>query len=371
MRYTKRQREALPLIQYYFRCERSSPVKGFTWLCRAVCDRTSIIREEPAFLVPKSYLDGSMSESTISPDGKYHFEASIISLTDERRYSSKSILSQAGHPSPQVLDFQQMGGLVGLFSPDSKFLVGFTVHDSHFLTLPEIREEEYRFQGSFYLVECATRKARRLFTPIHPRGGCFYRWGWYPNSRHIWLWCVEHEPDERKAHIYRYDVRSHRRQVLLGKEREAIFDDWYLQDPRYRYPRSHFPVSQEDADKPLLVYARNQAVRLCVKDALKANGSAEVFVEWRDGRRQRLLGKGEHRWLLIRPLDISDDGRWGVLECLDGRKSEKGYVEEWISAEVQVWDVVAGRNYIYLTKHGSHLQFARDAKGAVMFGSAL
>ncbi len=338
------------------------------------------------------YHEESVIELLISLNGKYAIESNYLALSEPKVYISTTLFWSLGDPIPKELDIP--GILDGIFSPNSRLFAGFlsesgvkvelffttcsTLNRSPlnqgFLTGFLTQGGDKREEGAFYLVDCPTRKVQHLFGPLHPEEpeeeeNCSYDWGWYPDSRHIWFWCWKHEPDERKARIYKYDVVRRRRQLLRGQEREAIFHDWDLHDPRYRSSGLVDPSEKWD----LLTYARNHSVRVRVKDALEANSSAEVFIEWRDGRRQRLLGKGEHQWLRIRPLDITDDGRWVLLECWDGRKSERGHVEEWVLVEYQVWDTVAKRSYVYFRDRyalGMDPQFARDARGRVMFGSA-
>ncbi len=362
MRYANCRYERLPLIQSYLSCEHSAPVpKGFLWLCRVLRNRAAVVLKQPLFVVPEgqSYLEISTQHYYISPNEKYAIISDYLALSKPDVYTATTLLLSSGDSTPKELDIP--GILYGIFSPDSKLFAGFLTESG-----------DKREEGAFYLVDCPTRKVQRLFDPLHSREEehCSYSWGWYPDSRHIWFRCWMHEPDERKTRIYKYDVLRRQRQLLRGREREAIFYEWELRDPRYR--SSGLVDLSEKWD--LLAYARNHSVRVRVKNALEeANSSAEVFVEWRDGRRLRLLGKGEHRWLQIRPLDITDDGRWILLKCLDGRKSEKGYVEEWVLVEYQVWDAVAKRSYVYFRDRyglGWEPQFARDATGAVIFGSA-
>lgn len=217
-----------------------------------------------------------------------------------------------------------------LFSPDSRFLCGFS------------KEGAYRAGvGGFYVVECATRRVRLLFR-LEPSKDFTYRWGWYPDSRHIW-YALGKVFEEKKATIYKCNIFSRMQTSLQGAEREAVFKDWDLLDPRYRYK----PLME---NAPAFAYARNHQIRVRVEPVREwskaKQGESEVYVEKRSGQSRRLIRRGEHQWMRIQPLDVSEDGQWILLKC------EKMYQaanqrRESIRSELIVWHAPTKQHRVY------------------------
>ncbi|MEJ5384807.1 MAG: hypothetical protein WHS44_08005 [Fimbriimonadales bacterium] len=108
------------------------------------------------------------------------------------------------------------------FSPDGRFLCGYGGGE----------EEE------MIVVDCATRRVRRLATPEYPRDtedpNADYRFGWYPDSRHIWYQEDVGALDYHRLRASKQDVVSGRRWVLKGRQLDEVYREWALLDPRYR-----------------------------------------------------------------------------------------------------------------------------------------
>ena len=160
------------------------------------------------------------------------------------------------------------------------------------------------------VVECATWRVRRLATLRCAAGSdsdysCNHRFGWYPDSRHIWY--QEDLPglrrDYRRVAAYKQDVVSGRRRVLRGRDLDAVYNDWEMLNPRYR--DGDFGM---DGDRAF-AYSPCQRVRVQVEpiDILErwAAGLQQVCVEWRDGCSQVVIERGRHKWHSILPLDVT------------------------------------------------------------------
>jgi hypothetical protein len=217
-----------------------------------------------------------------------------------------------------------------VFSPDSRFLCGFT------------KDGAYRAGvGSFYVVECATRKARLLFRLRSPQDFT-YKWGWYPDSRHIW-YALGKSYEEEKVTIYKCDISSGTQALLQGVAREAVFKDWDLLDSRYRY-KSLTENAQAFA------YARNHQIRVRVEPIHEwgeaKQGEPEVYVERRGGQSRRLIRRSEHQWMRIQPLDVSEDGQWILLKC-EKMYQEANQTTQSIRSELIVWHAPTKQHRVY------------------------
>ncbi|MDW8320125.1 MAG: hypothetical protein RMM08_02070, partial [Armatimonadota bacterium] len=90
---------------------------------------------------------------------------------------------------------------------------------------------------------------------------------------------------------------------MQGTAREAVFKEWDLLDPRYRYKA--LPEKGR-----AFAYSLSRQVRVRVeppgKWATASRGEPEVYVERRSGPSRRLIRRGEHQWMRVLPLDVSD-----------------------------------------------------------------
>ena len=139
---------------------------------------------------------------------------------------------------------------------------------------------------------------------------------------------------------------------MRGELRKQPFQDWDLLDPSYRYTSM--------TNSQAFAYARNHQVRVRVEpirgwsDAKP--GMAQVYVEWRNGQLQQLIRKGEHKWILIRPKDISADGQWVLLLCQNLIKDAEG--RGLISSDLVAWNTQTKRRYVY-SEAAAGWQFVR------------
>jgi hypothetical protein len=276
----------------------TTPPEGYRWVYlhrttwRYPKDKATEESKEstPLFLLPKDHQYGMYSPrsplcyNSLSPDGKFYcFE------TLEATYCVKV------QPYSEPLVLPRRHRLK--FSPDSRFLCGYGSIDS-------------TEKGVMIVVECATWRVRRLATLRCAAGSdsdysCNHRFGWYPDSRHIWY--QEDLPglrrDYRRVAAYKQDVVSGRRRVLRGRDLDAVYNDWEMLNPRYR--DGDFGM---DGDRAF-AYSPCQRVRVQVEpiDILErwAAGLQQVCVEWRDGCSQVVIERGRHKWHSILPLDVT------------------------------------------------------------------
>jgi len=210
------------------------------------------------------------------------------------------------------------------------------------------------------VVECATRRVRRLATLRCPIAGtestyCVHRFGWYPDSRHIWY--QEDLPELRRGYhqvvAYKQDVVSGRRWVLRGRDLDAVYNDWEMLNPRYRDGDSGMGGDRAFA------YSSCQQVRVRVEPIRTLErweaGLQQVWVEWRDGRSQVVIERRRHEWHSILPLDVTGDGRWVLLSVLHMPRSEElpvvsgqGVVGAY--SELLAVDTLTGRRYCYVRR---------------------
>jgi len=200
------------------------------------------------------------------------------------------------------------------------------------------------------VVDCATRRVRRLATPEYPRDTedpyTAYRFGWYPDSRHIWYQEDVGALDYHRLRAYKQDVVSGRRWVLKGRQMDEVYRDWALLDPRYRWG----PVGMDD--NSAFRYSPRQQVRVRVKPLFEGNslryrpGHQQMSVEWRDGRSRVVIERGQHPWVQILPRDVTEDGRW-VLLSVGKQKDEENFHSELLAVEVPT-----DRRYSYVELSG-------------------
>ncbi len=187
------QEETFPLLESM--CEddgKLSAPKGFIWLLRCIRNSERIVKNEPLFLVPRLSLDEG--HRALSPNGRYYYHSDFIASPDNPDdYAATTLFWERGQSMPHKLPISSL--FYAVFSPDSRFLCGFA------------KDGAYRAGvGSFYVVECATRKARLLFRLRSPQDFT-YKWGWYPDSRHIW-YALGKSYEEEKVTIYKCDISS-------------------------------------------------------------------------------------------------------------------------------------------------------------------
>jgi len=306
--------------------DRSAP-EGHVWISlhRAILRyREGKIFEErqksiPLFLIRSDYQP---RDAALSPDGKfYYFEA--LHATYCGRVDDP-------HFKPIVLD-----GLYRLrFSPDSRFLCGYGGVDHEMI-----------------VVEYATRRVRRLAVPEYSystESEPSYRFGWYPDSRHIWYQedTLEVRRNYHQGRAYKQDVVSGRRWVLRGRQLDAVYSDWAMLDPRYRMG----PVGMDG--HRAFFYSPGQRVRVRVEPfledfSLRQAGRQQVFIEWRGGKSRVVIERG-HRWHSVLPVDVAEDGRWALLSVEEKEAGER--YEYWQASyrELLAVDVLTGKRYSYV-----------------------
>ncbi|GIV04955.1 MAG: hypothetical protein KatS3mg016_0530 [Fimbriimonadales bacterium] len=306
--------------------DRSAP-EGHVWMSlhRVILryHEGKIIEERlkslPLFLNRAGYQPRSWS---LSPDGNfYHYET--LHATYCGRVSDP--------PSEPIV----LGSLYRLrFSPNSRFLCGYGG-----------REDE------MVVVECATRRVRRLATPEYSydtEDNPSYRFGWYPDSRHIWYQedTLEVRRDYRQGRGYKQDVLSGRRWLLRGRQLEKVYSDWVMLDPRYRMG----PVGM-DGDRAFF-YSPSQRIRVRVEPISadyinRQAGRQQVFLEWRNGHSRLVIERG-HRWHRVLPVDVTEEGRWVLLSVEEWNAGEDmGYMKSSYR-ELLAVDVLTGKRYSYV-----------------------
>lgn len=313
----------------FIRCEggydrRLTAPKGFVWLLECIRDPHRIVRRTPAFLVPQYSLDSAYGWRAYAPNEQYRYESGLFALDEPfDAYSTTTLFWQRGQPKPKKIPLP--GVFYARFSPDSRFLFGYV--DKGYPT-----DAKFEPAGTFYLVECKTRKISLSFRPektvlTSPR------YGWYPDSRHVWY---EVKEDSGKRRFYKLNIYTGKRSLLRGTAQQALFSDWDLLDPRYC---GYLP-------KHPMAYALNHAVRVRVERTSheQVQGDASLYVEWRNGQKVELLSKGAHSWTSVVPLDITDDGQWVLVEGVD---MSKGVVNGVYPFEVVVWNTRTKQRYVY------------------------
>lgn len=286
--------------------------------------REGEVVEEPQQSIPLFLeIKNEFRHMDLSPDGQYYYYAGV----------SFTYCGRVGDASSKPI---VLNGLYRCkFSPDSRFLCGYGG-----------REEE-----EMMVVDCVTGRVRRLATPEYPRDtedpNADYRFGWYPDSRHIWYQedTSEVRRDYHRGRAYKQDVVSGRRWVLKGRQLDEVYREWALLDPRYRWG----PVRM---DGSAFRYSPRQQVRVRVQPPPTASylelrpGRQQVSVEWRDGRSRVVIERGQHPWVRILPRDVTEDGRW-VLLSVGKQKDEENFHSELLAVEVPT-----GRRYSYVQLSG-------------------
>jgi hypothetical protein len=170
----------------------------------------------------------------------------------------------------------------GVFSPDSRYLVG------------------TQLKGEQKLVLFEVPSGQRI--PVASGGD--YNCGWYPDSRAIWFYDSANAGKARHQ-VYRFDLRSRRVQRLSEPEVRSINTDWEMLRPQFR---RWLPANEE------YVYAPNNAVRAKAVILRDRRGSAvqtDFSVEWRTGKRQPIA----HTWNELSLKAVSNDGRYVLAYC--------------------------------------------------------
>lgn len=311
-------------------CDQPAP-SGYRWMCRYIWNIRETVRKEPFFLIPvMRRMDTSpVTEGyrALSRDWKYYYSTQYVASAveqDSTVYEPITLFWTRRQLAPFQLPLRTL--FYAVFSPNSQRLCGFTA---------EKTLERTHFD-SFYVVECATRKVRRLFSCVKEFSGQF---GWYHDSAHIW--CASEASGKQRRQIFKCNVFTGKSVLLHGEAREKPFRDWDMLDPSYRY--------SGEVNNQALAYAPNHQVRVRVEPICKWGdaqpGDAEVYIEWRNGRTERLIRRGGHDYMLIRPLDISEDGQWVLLLCQNLSKTIEGV--EKVSSDLVAWNARTKRHYVY------------------------
>ncbi len=339
MRYGQHQsrQERLPLWEFlHYDLSEPAPEKFIWYSLFTYNHRHELVYRQPLFIAPA--IDSWLGQRDIAPNGEYFFISDKISEREQHPlYLDANLFWKRGHPMPNELDVP--GLFIAKFSPDSRRLVGFSHEDR-----------------GFYAVECSTGKLRQLFRRReHRKANRFaYCWGWYADSRHVWYFDYDelfyNSPKEFMQRsweapiFFKLDTRTGKRQRMDSRERYRAFHDWDLLDPSWRYAAWR----EMDGDRAF-VYSTDHRVRVQVKPFFKPDrppykvGQLEIFLEWREGKVKRIIGRGEHEWVFVLPAFITDDGRWLLLDCevlVDGDHHKT-------ASETVVIDTRSGRRYVY------------------------
>lgn len=318
--------------------------EGFVWWGWVfVNHHGQTVQQQPVLLAPQGLL--GFGTSDIAPNEEYYFRSDYVRYdnpSDDTPSGDRgSWFWERGRPMPWRL---QPGMLIAKFSPDSRWLVGFS--------------DENR---GFYVVECRTRKVRKLFGPKTTKflpplelaysSGSAYSWGWYPDSRHIWYVDTEALREvmaEKKplwhAPIFKADICTGKHWLLPLRERRAVYESWDLLNSRYRHK------SIISTDNRILSYSPDRRVRAWADPAIGEKypisaGVAKVVVEWRSGQSLLVVKPGEHQWVDVVPWDVTNDGRWVLLGC---NKVCPAAARWPFAGEVVLIDTRSGHRYVYL-----------------------
>jgi hypothetical protein len=236
-----------------------------------------------------------------------------------------------------------------VFSPDSRYLAGVAIGVS---------------DRNVSVFEMPSGRRRDLQSP-HAK---FI--GWYPDSRRLWF--------GDGKHWYQLNVVSWQVRKLNRTEASALQQDWDLLNPRVRY------VDQKVLD-PLLepydgacrryAYSRNGQVRIgafpCwwIPRYERADPIAwrpqTVWVEWRNGKRVRLW-QNQEQGIQVTPSDVSDDGRWAIVEVARMDENLVNVVaREWVLFSV------AARRIVRRFRLSKELQFGHIVPLHFGIGSVL
>ncbi|CUU34705.1 hypothetical protein DCOP10_11015 [Armatimonadetes bacterium DC] len=317
-----------PVVYAFLDIDLDQPApKGHYWISlhrKILRYRGGEVVEEPLQSIPL-FLDPIKNEfrhMDLSPDGQYYYYAGV----------SFTYCGRVGDAGFKPIVLKSLYRCK--FSPDSRFLCGYGGGEVE----------------GMIVVDCATRRVRRLATPEYPRDTedpyTAYRFGWYPDSRHIWYQEDVGALDYHRLRAYKQDVVSGRRWVLKGRQMDEVYRDWALLDPRYRWG----PVGMDD--NSAFRYSPRQQVRVRVKPLFEGNslryrpGHQQMSVEWRDGRSRVVIERGQHPWVQILPRDVTEDGRW-VLLSVGKQKDEENFHSELLAVEVPT-----DRRYSYVELSG-------------------
>jgi len=239
-------------------------------------------------------------------------EVEAVRIAPQRYYyvaaGYRTYLGRTDRPILQILTKDM---LLGVFSPDSHYLFGYS-----------------RADGSLKIFDCQRRKARLSVEAefsLDTESEYDYLLGWYPDSRHVWYtpnWITE-EGRSTMGHYYRLDIQTGQRRRLNAEQVKKLFRDWDLLNPLYRFWHPSLQGNQ--------AFAYSQDAKLRVKVAPHyiysldhPNDYSNVYLESR-GRDSRLLLKaGDHAWAKIYPQDVSLDGRWVLLLAAYWRDEVRG-----------------------------------------------
>lgn len=283
-----------PVLEAVYDCRQQQAPTGYRWLCRWTLDPADQRPKlaEPIFLIPDApRLDTSpITEgySALSPNWQYYYCSEYLA-SDGAVYTPATLLSARSCP-PTRLDIPMLFRAV--FSPDSRWLCG---------TALTPRLAEGTQVGDFYCIECASGKVRCLFKA--PKR--LVEFGWYPDNLHLWFTV---ERTDNAIQVFKLNTRTSKRILLQGVAARAPFQNWDLQNPRFR--------STPLASTAAYAYSLSGVVRVRVSPTGNPRtlaGVVEVFVERREGQTHKVLHRDDHSWQGVIPLDVSEDGRWVLL----------------------------------------------------------
>jgi hypothetical protein len=306
--------------------DQSAP-KGRVWISlhRAILryHKGKIFEERlksiPLFLTRS---DHQPRDAALSPNGSFYYYAALHA----------TYCGRIDDPSSEPIVLNSLYRL--RFSPNSRFLCGYG-----------------GVEDEMVVVECATRRVRRLATPEYSsdtEDSPSYRFGWYPDSRHIWYQedTLEVRRDYHQGRAYKQDVVSGRRWVLRGRQLEEVYKDWAMLDPRYR----RGPVGM-DGERAFF-YSPCQRVRVLVEPFAvdyinRRAGRQQVSIEWRNGNSRVVIERG-HRWHSVLPVDVTEDGHWVLLSVEEWEPGEERVYWKASYRELLAVDVLTGKRYSYV-----------------------
>lgn len=238
----------------------------------------------------KTLTELHAKDMKISPDDRYLWimreEGYIVDLKAQATYRVTKVERHAdGSYSAEYFE--------AIFSPDSRYLMGFELGNKRGLTL------------------FAVPSGRRI--PITEEGD--FDGGWYPDSQAVWF-----RERGKTGAVYRFDVRTRRISRLGAAAAKRIDEEWEMLNPSFRrgLPRDQY------------VYAPNGKVRAGVypppaTEELRTRRPT-FYVQWQDGHSTTVA----HSWDEINLKAVSNDGRYVLAYC--GKK--KG-----IKGSLQIFDI--------------------------------
>jgi len=223
-------------------------------------------------------------EVRTSPDRQWVYCMTVATLLANLQVGEKfSLLSNALYLS--------------LFSPDSRYLLGNSIgglaHHHNLSLFDVLRREEVR--------ELSYGK------------GEIEKFGWYPDSRHIWyaLKFPASRAAEPRLAYYRQDVITGKRRVLSINEVKQLSVDWALTDQRFRHGYPYYAYSRHHQIRLRIEGSKTETIGNGLKTTIKAY--PYVKCETQEGKELMVLRPSQHRWKYVHGLDITDDGQWALL----------------------------------------------------------